>query len=62
MTKIEVTIRVTGINYNHNFFLFFTNRSMAINTYFVKMLLKTILEMSYNTDTGVVQLLKEVSE
>ena len=52
MTKIKVTTRVTGINYNHNFFSLFTNRNMTINTYVVKMLLKTILGMSYNTYTG----------
>ena len=52
MTKIEVTTRITSINYNHNGF-FFINRNMTINTYFVKMLLKAILKMSYNTYTGV---------
>ena len=50
----EVTTRVTGINYNCNvFFSFFINRNIIINTYFMKMLLKTILKMSYNTYTGV---------
>ena len=32
---------------------FFINRNMTINTYFVKMLLKAILKMSYNTYTRV---------
>ena len=31
----------------------FNNRNMTINTYFVKMLLKTILKMSYHIYTGV---------
>ena len=35
---------------------------MTINTYFVKILLKTVLKMSYNTYTGVHQLFKERSE
>ena len=47
-----VTGRVTGSNYNCNVFFFFINRNMTINTYFVKMLLKTILKMSCNTYTG----------
>ena len=51
MTKIEVTSIVAGINYNCNVF-FFINRNMTINTYFVKMLLKTILKMYCNTYTG----------
>ena len=55
MAKIEVTTRVTDINYN-------CNEYQTINTYFMKMLLKTILKMSYNTYTGVDKLLKEVSE
>ena len=54
MTKIEVTTRIPGMNYNRNvFFPFFINRNMTIYIYFVKMLLKTILKMSYNTYTGV---------
>ena len=52
MTKIEVTSIVAGINYYCNVVFFFINRNMTINTYFVKMLLKTILKMSYNTYTG----------
>ena len=35
------------------FLVFFINRNMTINTYFVKLPLKTILNMSYNTYTGV---------
>ena len=68
MTELEVTTRVSGINSNCGgfFFLFdFINRNMTMNTYFVKMLLKSILKMSYNTFIhlqGWIQLLKEVSE
>ena len=54
MTKIEVTTRVTDINYNCNVLLsFFINKNVTINTYFVKKLLKTILGMPYNTYIGV---------
>ena len=53
MTKIEVTTVNDGISYNYNVFFFFINRNITINTYFVKMLLKAILKMSYNTYTRV---------
>ena len=53
MAKIEVTIRVSDINYNCNYFFFFINRKITINTYFKKILLKAILKMSYNTYTWV---------
>ena len=53
MTKTEVTTRVTGINYNCNGFCFFMSRKMTINTYFEKILLKTVVKMSYNTYTGM---------
>ena len=59
MAKIEVTTRVTGINYTATFFSFFINRNITINTYFIKMLLKTILIIHTQEWT---QLLKEVSE
>ena len=56
MTELEVTTRVSGINSNCGWFFLlfdFINRNMTMNTYFVKMLLKSILKMSYNTFTGV---------